>query len=118
MAESRWQDIFLHLKNEGFEIYSPGIKTGECKSEYIVVKNNGSSKLASFSTDDDLYSVMCYVPKTKYSELEVLVQRVKASMKKLEPMIKPYGSQTPSFYDDSIKAHMISIEYKNHKKML
>ena len=118
MAESRWQDIFLHLKNEGFEIYSPAIKTGECKSEYIVVKNNGSSKLAAFSTDDDLYSVMCYVPKTKYSELEVLVQRVKASMKKLEPMIKPYGSQTPSFYDDSIKAHMISIEYKNHKKML
>ena len=62
MAESRWQDIFLHLKNEGFEIYSPGIKTGECKSEYIVVKNNGSSKLAAFmmisNSVDDVVSKM------------------------------------------------------------
>lgn len=115
--DSRWQDIFMHLKNAGFDIYSPGIKTGECTSEYLVVKNDGSSKHSSFSTDIDLYAVMCYVPKDKYSSLEPLVQRVKNSMKGLEPMIKPYGSQTPSFYDDSIKAHMISIEYKNYKKL-
>ena len=115
--DSRWQDIFMHLKKAGFDVYSPGTKTGECTSEYLVVKNNGSSKHASFSTDVDLYTVMCYVPKEKYSSLEPLVQRVKNSMKGLEPMIKPYGSQTPSYYDDSYKAHMISIEYKNYKKL-
>ena len=114
--ESRWQDIFLHLKNQGFDVYSPGTKTGECTSEYLVVKNDGSSKHVSFSTDVDLYAVMCYVPKEKYSTLEPLVQMVKKSMKELEPMIKPYGSQTPSYYDDSVKAHMVSIEYKNYKK--
>ena len=116
--ESRWQDIFLHLKKEGFDVYSPGMKTGECTSEYLVVKNDGSSKHASFSTDIDLYAVMCYVPKEKYSSLEPLIQKVKRSMKELEPMIKPYGSQTPSYYDDSYQAHMISIQYKNYKKML
>lgn len=115
--ESRWQDIFLHLKNQGFDVYSPGTKTGECTSEYLVVKNDGSSKHVSFSTDVDLYAVMCYVPKEKYSALEPLVQMVKKSMKELEPMIKPYGSQTPSYYDDSVKAHMVSIEYKNYKKL-
>lgn len=115
--ESRWQDIFLHLKNQGFDVFSPGMKTGECTSEYLVVKNDGSSKHTSFSTDVDLYAVMCYVPKTKYSILETLVQRVKSSMKELEPMILPYGSQTPSYYDDSLKAHMVSIEYKNYKKL-
>lgn len=115
--DSRWQDIFMHLKSAGFDVYSPGMKTGECTSEYLVVKNDGSSKHASFSTDVDLYAVMCYVPKEKYSSLEPLVQRVKNSMKGLEPMIKPYGSQTPSYYDDSYKAHMISIEYKNYKKL-
>ena len=117
-AESRWQDIFLHLKKKGFEVYSPGVKIGECKKHYIVVKMDGSTKLASFSTDDDLYSVMCYVPKQEYSKLEPLVQKIKIAMKELEPMILPYGSQTPSYYDDSYKAHMVSIEYKNHKKML
>lgn len=115
--DSRWQDIFLNLKNQGFDVYSPGIKTGECISEYVVVKNDGSSKHTSFSTDIDLYAVMCYVPKNKYSSLEPLVQRVKNAMKRLEPMIKPYGTQTPSYYDDSYKAHMVSIEYKNYKKL-
>lgn len=117
-AESRWQDIFLHLQNSGFEVYSPAVKTGECISEYVVVKNDGSSRLAGTSTDDDIYAVMCYVPQKAYSTLEPLVQRVKKAMKGLEPMILPYGNQTPSYYDDSFKAHMISIQYKNHKKMI
>jgi len=115
--DSRWQDIFLHLQKVGFDVYPPGIKVGECISQYLVVKNDGSSKHQSFSTDVDLYAVMCYVPKEKYSSLEPLVQNVKKAMKELEPMIKPYGSQTPSYYDDSVKAHMISIEYKNYKKL-
>lgn len=114
---SRWQDIYSHLKKVGFDVYSPGTKTGECTSAYLVIKNDGSSKHISFSTDVDLYSIMCYVPKDKYSTLEPLVQKVKKSMKELEPMILPYGSQTPSYYDDSVKAHMISIEYKNYKKL-
>lgn len=116
-ADSRWQDIFLHLKKAGFDVYSPGMKTGECIKEYIVVKNDGSTKHPSFSTDNDLYAVMCYVPKENYSRLEPMVQEVKMAMKGLEPMILPYGSQTPSYYDDSYKAHMISIEFKNYKKI-
>lgn len=116
-AESRWQDIFLHLKEAGFDVYSPGTKVGECTEEYIVVKNDGSSKHPTVSSDNDLYAVMCYVPKENYSRLEPMVQEVKKAMKGLEPMILPYGSQTPSYYDDGYKAHMISIEYKNYKKI-
>jgi len=114
---SRWQDIHTHLKASGFEVYAPGVKLGDCASEYIVVKNDGSTKHSGLSTDDDLYAVMCYVPKQAYSTLEPFVQRVKKSMKELVPMILPYGSQTPSYYDDSFKAHMVSIEYKNYKKI-
>ena len=117
-SESRWQDIFKHLKSSGFDVYSPGVKVGECMNEYVVIKNDGSSKISGISTDDDLYAVMCYVPKQAYSKLEPMVQRVKKAMKELEPMIMPHGSQTPSYYDDGYKAHMISIEYKNHKKIL
>ncbi len=115
--QSRWQDIFLHLQNKGFEVYSPGIKVGECSSPYVVVKNDGSSRHDSFSTNVDLYALMCYVPKNNYSYLEVYVSQVKSAMKEIEPMIKPTGQQTPSYYDDTYKAHMISIGYKNHKKI-
>ena len=114
---SRWKDIFSHLKKAGFDVHSPGVKTGECTSAYLVVKNNGSSKHNSFSTNVDLYSILCYVPKNKYSTLEPLVQSVLKIMKELEPMVVPYGVQTPSYYDDGLKAHMVSIEYKNYKKL-
>lgn len=117
-ADSRWQDIFLHLSKSGFDVYPPAIKAGECTSPYIVVKNDGSTRHSSISTDDDFYAIMCYVPKESYSTLEPMVQAVKRVMKELEPMILPYGSQTPSYYDDSFKAHMISIQYKNYKKLL
>lgn len=116
-SDSVWQDIYKHLKKNGFDVYSPSIKTGECTKEYIVVKNNGSAKKVNASTDEDYYSIMCYVPRNKYSALEVLVQKVKKAMKELKPMVLPYGMQSSSYYDDEIKAHMISIEYKNYKKI-
>ena len=118
METTRWEDIFLHLKSKGFNVYSPGIKLGECTKEYLVVKNDGANRHQSFSTDVEQYSVLCYVPRNKYSTLEKLVQNVKKAMKEMEPMILPYdGQQTPSYYDDTYKAHMISIEYKNYKKI-
>lgn len=117
-ADSRWQDIFLHLQTAGFDVYPPGVKVGECTTEYIVVKNDGSARHSGISTDDDFYAIMCYVPQQSYSSLEPMVQRVKRAMKELEPMILPQGSQTPSYYDDSYKAHMVSIQYKNYKRLL
>lgn len=116
-ADSRWQDIFLHLESVGFDVYPPAVKIGECESKYIVIKNDGSTRHLGVSTDDDFYAIMCYVPKQAYSSLEPFVQQVKQSMKELEPMILPYGNQTPSYYDDSVKAHMISIQYVNYKKV-
>lgn len=115
--DSIWQDIVVHLQADGFDVYSPGMKVGECVSPYIVVKNDGSTRHASFSTDVDFYAIMCYVPRTAYSTLEPLVQSVKKSMKGLEPVLRPYGMQSVSYYDDEFKAHMVSIEYKNYKKI-
>lgn len=117
-SESRWQDIYLHLKNKGFEVYAPEQKTGDCTSPYLVIKNDGSYNHVNFSTDRDMYAIYCYVPKMRYSELEPLVQKVKAAMRELYPMIQYYGQQLPSYYDDTVKAHYIGIEYENYKKFL
>lgn len=115
-GESRWEDIFDQLKKSGFDVYSPGVKAGECTAPYVVVAIGSSVEHTSFSTNVDLYSVMCYVPKLAYSKLEPLVQAVERSMTELAPMILPYGQRQPSFYDDMVKAHMVSITYKNYKK--
>lgn len=115
--ESRWQDIHIHLKNKGYKVYAPGTKNGECTEPYIVVKNDGGYKHVNFSTNRDMYAIMCYVPKGEYSKLEPMVQKVEEDMKELEPMVVPYGQKMPSYYDDTYKAHYISIEYENYKKI-
>lgn len=116
--DSRWQDVYNHLKSKGFDVYSPAQKVGDCTAPYLVVKNDGSYKHANFSTDRDMYVIYCYVPKLKYSELEPLVQQVKEAMRDLYPMIQLYGQQMPSYYDEAVKAHYIGIEYENYKKVL
>lgn len=113
-SESRWGDLFEHLQDKGFEVFPPAVKAGECKSPYIVVKLNGDSSIAGTSSTRDYYSVMVYVPKLSYSNLEPLVQKIKKAMKEIEPLFKFLNVQ-PSFYDDSVKAHMVSVEYYNNK---
>lgn len=114
---SRWQDLYTHLKSFDFDVYSPGVKLGECEAPYLVIKQDGGSFHTFASTYVDLYTIMIFVPKEQYSLLDVTLQSVKHAMKFIEPLFYPTGAQTPSYYDDSIKAHMISITYKNYKKL-
>lgn len=114
---SRWQDIYKHLKIHGFEVYSPGQHEGECTSPYVVVKDAGTVKLESFSSNRSLYDILCYVPKDHFSKLEPFVHSVEESMKGLYPMIRPAHYKTPSFYDDTVKGHMISVQYINYQQI-
>ena len=118
MTASRIQDIYLHLKEQGFEVYFPAQKVGECLSPYVVVKDATTSKYLEYSSTVTYYDLMCYTPKDHFSELEPFVESVKVAMKGLVPMIKPTYSQTQSYYDDSVKAHMISVQYKNYRKII
>lgn len=114
---TRWQDIFNHLKNEGFDVYPPATHKGECISKYIVLKSTSKNRINNLSSVSQQYDLLLYVPKNEYSKLEEFVNGVESSMKKLEPMIKPLYSQTSPYYDDSIKGHMVSIQYKNSRKI-
>ena len=119
MAENtRIQDIYVFLKDKGFEVYFPAQKVGECTSPYVVVRDATTTKVAGFSSTVTYYDIMCYVPKDHFSTLEPFVEQVKISMRGLVPMIKPTYTQTQSFYDESVKAHMISIQYLNYRKII
>lgn len=117
MANGRMQDIYLHLKNEGFEVYFPAQKVGECISPYVVVRDATTSKYLDYSSTVTYYDLLCYIPKDHFSQLEPFVEEVKNSMKGLVPMILPAYTQSQSYYDDSVKAHMISVLYKNYQKI-
>lgn len=119
-SNSIWKDIYNNLKDwyKGeVSIYPAGIKTGECIMPYIVVTYGGGSKLSSFSTVCDYYTLMLYVPKQEYSLLEPFIADTKEGMKRLKPKVLPTHEQTSSYYDDEVKAHMVSLTYKNYKKL-
>lgn len=117
-SDSRWKDIYDLLKSKGFDVYSPAQHEGECISRYIVVKV-GTSQAESngFSTNQKQYDIMMYVPKDEYSTLEGFVEEVEEAMKDLYPMLKPMRYESGSFYDDTVKGHMVSVQYYNYRKL-
>ncbi len=111
-----WERIYKHLNSEGIAVYPPGQKTGEVKGKYVVVRDSGTTNLTEISSKETLYDVLCYVPKEEYSQLEDFTISVKKAMDGLFPLIRPTHFETPSFYDDTSKSHMISVQYRNYKK--
>lgn len=116
MADTRWKDIYDKLAEKEIDVYSPGQKTGECTFPYVVVKNAGRTASTEISSSQDLYDLMCYVPENQYSTLETFVDAVEAAMDELFPMVRPMHFRTASFFDDTVKAHMVSTQYVNWKK--
>ncbi len=117
MTESRLQDIYLSLKEQGITVYFPAQKKGECTSPHVVVKDITTTRYMGFSSTVTYYDVMCYIPYEHFSTLEPFVERVKGCMKKLYPMITPTYEQTASYFDEAVKAYMVSIRYKNYRQI-
>ena len=117
MNFSVYKKIFEHLLSKGYNVKSPSTAINECKEKYIVLKRGGGTKSLSFSTNYIYYDLLLYVPKENYSELDLFIDEVKRDMKELYPLVKESGIETPSYYDDNYKAHMVSISYTNNKKI-
>ena len=108
--------IYDNLKENGIEVYSPGQKNGECKAKYVVIRNSGSTSLDYVSTSAKYIDVLCYVPKENYSSMEDFVIDIKTKMDSLYPLIRPVNFETPAYYDEDLKAFMVSIQYVNYVK--
>lgn len=116
VEDTRYKDIFLHLKNKGYAVYTPGQKRGECETKYVVVKDSGSAGVAGISSSGDLYDILLYVPRDYFSQMEKFKEDVKKDMDGLFPMIRPTHFETPSYLDETVQAHMVSVQYINYKK--
>lgn len=117
MSQTVWEKIFTTLKDSSIEVYPPATKEGECKSEYVVLKQDGSSQIGNLSSQVVYYTIMIYVPKNEYNRLETFKKEVcEVIAKDLFPLLMPTGNETPDFYDSSVKAHMISVMYRVNKR--
>lgn len=116
-SESRWGDLFRHLKSKGFDVYSPETKVGACVEPYIVIRYGAGAQYFQYSSERDTYELLVYMPQKRYSEIEPFVQRVKAAMKELHPLFVYDKTRLSSYYDEELKAHMVELDYYNVKKL-
>lgn len=113
---SRWNDIFEHLKSEGFEVYPPATKKGECTFPYIVLKHGGLFDTNEVSSVYEVYNLLLYIPVGHYSTLFDYKENVKDCMRKLFPMIRSLDDETEPYLDDDVKGYMIQLKYANYRK--
>jgi len=114
---TRWMDLYDHLKAKGFEVYPPASKRGQCLQPYVVAMQESTMELYGFSSEQDYYSVMCYVPINQYMNIQKFVNSVKLAMKSAYPMFTPSGNVTQPYLDTAIHGWMVSIEYVNYRKV-
>lgn len=105
------------LKEQDVDAYFPGQHKGECVIKYTVVKKEGAVASETVSSERPIYTLMCYVPYNKYSELEDYVNELRTKMKKVFPLVMYVGNETPSYYDESVNGHMISFQYQGCRKI-
>lgn len=116
MQNSVLKQIYDCLKKDGFDVYFPSQHKGECNSPYIVIRMAGVYNPLTVSSERPLYDILIYVPENRYSILETIIYDTKQSLKKLYPMIEYNGTETATYYDESVKANMVSFQYQGIRK--
>lgn len=111
-----WSLVQKALIDAGIDTYAPSQKIGDCTSPYVVLKDDGGSQKGKLSTEQQIYTILCYVPRDRYWNLKPFVNQCKEAMGQapIYPMLMPTGTETPSFFDDTYNAHMISVQYRNN----
>jgi hypothetical protein len=110
-----WQNIYLHLKNKGIDVYSIGQKQGLCNDPYVVVKESGQYPLSSNKQGYDLVDIIIFYPVGSYSQLFSYKNDIKNYLAELKYLRKT-GNETPVIIDDEVKGYTTSVEYQVLKK--
>lgn len=114
LEKSVWETIADALIRNGIKVYPPAMKMGECKEEYVVLKQAGSVQVESYSSIWEYYMFILYVPKERYTRLFSFEREVRNVIwNELYPMIKPTGLKENDSFDDNINAHIRAFTYRN-----
>lgn len=115
--ESILKKIFDALEDEKTEVYFQGKHKGECLKRYNVIKLGGSDIEPMITSERPIYIIMCYVPESRYTELETFIFETKQKLKTLYPQIEYDGMETPAFYDEEANAYRVSFQYVGIRKV-
>lgn len=103
------------LKSNGIDAYFVGQKKGECKKEYVVVKNDGTHS-ENGKVGRGFIDLLFFVPISKYTRCGVFKKDVMSLVKDFGKL-KYTGNDTSIITDDETKSYTFSVLYENYKKM-
>ena len=106
-----FKEIYLHLKQNGFNVYSIGQHKGLCESPYIVISETGDSDILGKNLMNKNVELLIYYPLNSYSEFEGYIEKIKRSMKELSH-IRRVIENNPKIIDDDKKAYMTFLSYR------
>lgn len=113
---SQYEHIFNVLKKK-YDVYSPAQHKGQCLSPYLVLKHNGVTPYENYTSERYLWDILIYIPFDAYSTLEDFAKDVrKTILSELYPMLRIVNVMSVPFYDDTIKAYMVSIQCESFTK--
>lgn len=113
---TRLEDIFLHLKSAGIDVYLQGQHTGDCLDNYVVVKPGIVMPYLQTSTNICYYELLLYVPEKFPTQVERFKEQIKQIMLGLHPVIRYGNSESPPYFDEEVKGWMVDLTYTNYKK--
>ena len=80
------------------------------RNTLILSKKSKMSSISNSLSGFQYWEVMCYVPATSMLALDNLVKEVETTLKNIG--VELTNSNTPEFYDEQLKAYMISVEFR------
>lgn len=107
--------LFEYLIENGIEVYFIGQKSGECTSNYVVLKNNGIDA-ENNKVGRGLIDILFYVPVDYPATCEDYKLKVKRILKNFKG-IRYAGSETGEVVDEEKKAITFSVMYEIFKKL-
>lgn len=107
-------ELYKHLKEKGFDVYSIGQHEGICSSPYLVIKENGTNGVAGKSLVNEVVEILVYYPIGSYSLIRTYTDNLKKEMRGLKSLRRVLDPM-PTIVDDEKKAYMTSYFYKKIK---
>ncbi|WP_143314196.1 hypothetical protein [Clostridium sp. HBUAS56017] len=107
--------LFDYLYDNGINVYFPGQYEGECKENYVVIKDDGINSNTG-KVGRGLIDLLFFVPISDYLECNRYKKQVKDLMKEFKDL-RYTGNETGIVPDSEKKAYTFSIMYENHKRL-
>lgn len=110
-----FKEIYLHLKNNRIDVYSLGQHKGLCKSNYVVIRELGQTKIDGKSLVREDVELLLYIPLQKYSGIANFKEEVKKAMSSLKGYRLDIIPVTTIIEEDK-QAYMTYLSYKRIRR--